>query len=770
MGTSNWQQIPFCIDALMRIAPSSLLDIGVGFGRWGIITREFCDVWFTRVMQENWAVRVEGVEGYEKSIRDYHRSFYNTIHIGDAAQIIPTLPGPWSVTLYGDVLEHFTKEKALELLRYSVEHSDYVLVNIPIGEEFEQGEVYGNKYEAHLSTWERDEFEEFGLVRSCVFLDFQGRPYGAFVLSKHDPKNLREQLFSKWADHHDHPLIAGRTSDPEADLAIARLQEARHELSFVKNSGVYKWGQRLRTNPLIRAAKAIKGGSDSRLTVRGLKERNAASQGSETWIMGIADRPGAFAVPWDFVDFSGNWQRHDAPTCAFGRGYQSTDGTGVASAETQHDPELRLMAHPWGGIAEVNFRGRSERIDLYAPVASMLIVRPGRTPMVEGHQHAAHGKVSGNGSQLASQAVEPKPTANTRPTAAQQAFIERVRAREQRVVAVHCPRWLGVTSSTRILFEDCYALPETPDREPSELTDAELDHHARILAEAGVDHLVLSGGDEVHLRLAEKLKALRPNTAIDLLWHGSYLQVGEDYVWHIIRKWVDGVRSGTVRGIITVKAGMEDFFRSIGVPSALLLNYVPGEPLTPPEIDDDHARLGLWISGPGSRKTPHAMISAMPMLGNVRLYAAGLEPRGRELVEYLNVPIALMEPRPLPQDRLYRAMRETHLSLYVTFSECCPMLPLESMKQGVPCLVGPTSHLFEDNQYLFDRLVVPFPDRADVIAKYAKIALEERHEIMREYTRYVRGYNEAAIASVRDYLTHGPTLQRKESMTVHAHA
>ena len=33
------------------VAP--VLDVGVGFGRWGIIVREFCDVWFARVPQNS---------------------------------------------------------------------------------------------------------------------------------------------------------------------------------------------------------------------------------------------------------------------------------------------------------------------------------------------------------------------------------------------------------------------------------------------------------------------------------------------------------------------------------------------------------------------------------------------------------------------------------------------------------------------------------------------------------------------------------------------
>src|SRR5262249_36506219 len=97
-------------------------------------------------------------------------------------------------------------------------------------------------------------------------------------------------------------------------------------------------------------------------------------------------------------------------------------------------------------------------------------------------------------------------------------------------------------------------------------------------------------------------------------------------------------------------------------------------------------------------------------------------------------------------------IRRTHLTLYTTFSECCPMMALESLSLGVPCLIGPTSHLFEDAPELFNWLVVPFPERADVIARYAERALGERTGIIAASARYVPASTEAARRSLERFL------------------
>jgi len=196
MGTSNWQHIPFVVDALMRIEPSRVLDVGVGFGRWGILAREFGDVWPGRVHRPAWRVRVEGIEAFAPNVAEYHRAFYDVIHEGDAADVLPALAEPYDLVIFGDVLEHFDRGVGERLLDLAIAQNAYVIVNVPLGPEHPQGEVYGNPYEAHKSAWENADFTSRPLVRHALFRDYVQRPYGSYILSRDDPRRLREAAFS----------------------------------------------------------------------------------------------------------------------------------------------------------------------------------------------------------------------------------------------------------------------------------------------------------------------------------------------------------------------------------------------------------------------------------------------------------------------------------------------------------------------------------------------------------------------------------------------
>ena len=177
MGSSNWQHIPYMVELFRLIEPKKILDIGVGFGRWGIVAREFLDVWYGRVHPTDWALRIDGVEAFEPNINDYQKHFYTNIFLGDAKQKIIDLDDDYDLIIFGDVLEHFTKEDGKNLLETALKKSRYVIVAVPLGENWEQDEMYGNIYERHLASWYMDDFKSFYCVQGKLFKDFDNRPH-----------------------------------------------------------------------------------------------------------------------------------------------------------------------------------------------------------------------------------------------------------------------------------------------------------------------------------------------------------------------------------------------------------------------------------------------------------------------------------------------------------------------------------------------------------------------------------------------------------------
>ena len=76
MPTSHWNQINEIIGLVMTVRPKSVLDVGVGFGKYGVLLREYLELWDGREQYDDWVCRIDGVEAYH----DYTSPLYAVYH------------------------------------------------------------------------------------------------------------------------------------------------------------------------------------------------------------------------------------------------------------------------------------------------------------------------------------------------------------------------------------------------------------------------------------------------------------------------------------------------------------------------------------------------------------------------------------------------------------------------------------------------------------------------------------------------------------------
>jgi SAM-dependent methyltransferase len=542
----------------------------------------------------------------------------------------------------------------------------------------------------------------------------------------------------------------GSTAGGEGErLLLERAGQTRFELGFIQQRFSYRVLRRLRRTLAYRLARWLPRRNRDVVSVRVLGDRNPAAGDCEVWLLAARSEPGAPPVPWDFMAQQGAWHRRPDPNAPQGEVLVSKRGR-LRFALHGSAPVLTFLKHPWSGRVEVRWGRRREVFDLYSPHTTGLDVHPAQQPMtLPASATAAEPAPQAPPAAASSVArrVAPRPF-----SAEDRRWLESVQQKDARVLALHVPRWLGVTASTRVLFEHLLPFPRSAAQEPYHVSDDEIRYNAELILASGARHVVASGGDEIHFRVLREVKRRDPGRRCDLLWHASYVQMTEDYQWALLRTWVEGARAGVVDVVGTVKQGMERFFESAGLRSRFVMNWVPEIPDGPSTPREGGPHLGLWISGNSYRKLPYAMLAAVKMIPGAVLHGSNFVKRVRDAIDLFEIPVARHSDKPLPQEEMLQAIRETHLTLYVTFSECSPMLPLESLSVGTPCLVSPTSHLFEDDDFLRSRLVVPAPDRADVIAEWARGALAERAEIVRAYRRWAPGYNERARRSLEEFL------------------
>lgn len=585
------------------------------------------------------------------------------------------------------------------------------------------------------------------------------------ALSRCEERNrqLYSELRKAWAWHGMADFGTGNggiksasdrkeSSESEAGTGIHELE---YEVHYRRATLSYRLARRLRSSWVYHAVRWVKSRNRSVAVVEALDRRTSGSRGNEVRLLGAWGRHGDGGVSWDSTEVPGNrWTLLADSRASFGEALTSHNGK-VRIRLYEGDAVIRFLKHPFGGMAHLHYNGRKWLLNLYSEKVKLVDVFLDRyvDSVIERELQVGPAMASVESDEMSS-----KPrgvAAPTRFTEASLEWLDYISSGSVQEVAIHVPRWLGVTASTRHLFDELYPFPESRDVEPAKATEEDIDYHAEVLLESGIGHFIFSGGEDIHFRLAEKIKKRAPDRRCDLLWHASYVQFSEDYGWKLLKLWVEGAQSGVVHTIGTVKKGMEKFFANLGCRSKFVMNYVAEVPDGASEPQPGGPHLGLWISNESYRKLPFAMVSALGLIEGAVVHGSNFSQRTRELMGLMELDQSAVRQTLIAPEGLMDAVRRTHLSLYVTFSECCPMLPLESLSVGVPCLLGPTSHLFEDDEFLSSRLVVPYPDRAEVIAEFIERAIEEREAIVDRYKEYAPSYIEAARRSVEEFLRSG---------------
>jgi len=167
MPTSWYQAISVILDKVLEENPESILDIGVGFGKYGVLLREAIDIPYYRYTKESWKIRIDGVEAFEYYKNPIHEYIYNEIYYQPIEKCIDSL-GKYDVIMMIDVLEHFEKETGKELLQKLVLHANKaVIISTPVNPA-RQDQYMGNTFEAHKSKWFVNDFQYFDMQYSLI--------------------------------------------------------------------------------------------------------------------------------------------------------------------------------------------------------------------------------------------------------------------------------------------------------------------------------------------------------------------------------------------------------------------------------------------------------------------------------------------------------------------------------------------------------------------------------------------------------------------------
>ena len=288
--------------------------------------------------------------------------------------------------------------------------------------------------------------------------------------------------------------------------------------------------------------------------------------------------------------------------------------------------------------------------------------------------------------------------------------------------------WLGVTSATKELFGNLVDCGELYRKEDIRLI-------GDAILNSNINQVIFSSFAIGWKDLVIYLKNKKPQMKIKTYWHGSHSQILDSYGWERNIEIIQLHKKGVIDVMATCKESLLNFYKKENYNAQFLTNKVSidVEPLN--NKSSKNIRVGLYAAKCDDwRKNMYTQMAAVSLIENAVIDMVPLNDSAKEFAKVLGVKIEGLE-NPLERKELLKRMSNNNINLYVTYSECAPMLPLESMEMNVVCITGNNHHYFKNTQ-LEKYLVVNNEEDPIEIKEKILLGIKDEKKIIKLYKKY----------------------------------
>ena len=308
----------------------------------------------------------------------------------------------------------------------------------------------------------------------------------------------------------------------------------------------------------------------------------------------------------------------------------------------------------------------------------------------------------------------------------------------------HNKEFFGVTSSTYELFDNCVDCGEIYQKKDAQRIATEI-------VNKDIKQVIFSSLSLGQKYIIEEIKKKNSDIKVKAYWHGSHSQILDGYGWNRFQEIVNLHKKGKINAIGTCKKSLYNFYKEQGLNIYFISNVVKLPFTVKPPKKTKEIRIGLYAASCTNwRKNVFTQMAAVAKIPNATLDMVPLNETAKNFAKTLDLKIDGLESS-LPREELIKRMANNNVNLYVTFSECSPMLPLESFEVGVPCITGNNFHYFENSE-LEKEIVVDNEDNINDIYEKIERSMNNKEKIVKLYQKFKKENENSSKEQVKAFL------------------
>lgn len=163
MPSSHPEWISHICERLIELQPRTALDIGCGYGKWGVLYNAYCNAYVNRTDGV-----IDAIEVYKPYIDWINKNLpgvYGRIDNVDLENDYRIYHfGNYQCAFCFDMIEHVSKETG-HLLLEAMLYCQIAFITTPVN-WFPSSNHFGNEHERHKCLWTAGELSQYGTVKT----------------------------------------------------------------------------------------------------------------------------------------------------------------------------------------------------------------------------------------------------------------------------------------------------------------------------------------------------------------------------------------------------------------------------------------------------------------------------------------------------------------------------------------------------------------------------------------------------------------------------
>ena len=292
-------------------------------------------------------------------------------------------------------------------------------------------------------------------------------------------------------------------------------------------------------------------------------------------------------------------------------------------------------------------------------------------------------------------------------------------------IIFHNPTFIGVTSATKELFDNLVPTYDIYFK----INQRKI---AKTILKNDINKVYFSSFCYGWKNIIKYLKRKNPNIIIKTFSHGSHSQVIDTFGWNRVEEIISLYKNNKIDEMATCKMSLTPFYNYQKYKNIFLNNTVHFDG-NKYKSNKKHKNLkiGVYSANAEWRKNMMVQVGALKQFDNVSADMVPLNKQAKRFADSIGVNLDGPK-KTIKREELLKRMSENDVNLYITFSECAPMVPLESLEVGVPCITGNNHHYFK-NTKLEEYLVVNNETDIDEIVLKINKCLKDKDKILELY-------------------------------------